>query len=75
MSEPTQRFTAAKAWVAGIGATLTAVTTALATVQLVLADDAINLPEISTLTTAAVSLLATVYAVWRVPNKVKGPFD
>lgn len=66
----TTKLTAAKAWLAALGTTLTAVTTALATVQLVLSDDAVDLAEYSTLVTAAVTLAATVYAVWRVPNKV-----
>jgi len=63
--------TSAKAVAAAIGTTLTAVTTALATVQLVLSDDAIDLAEVSTLATAAVSLAGTVYAVWRTENKPK----
>lgn len=63
--------TAAKTVVTAIGATLTALTTALATVQLVLSDDAVDFAEYGTLTTAAVTLLATVYATWRVPNQSK----
>lgn len=67
-SNPT---TAAKAVVTAVGATLTALTTALATVQLVLSDDAVDFAEYGTLTTAVVTLLATVYATWRVPNQSK----
>lgn len=65
--------TPAKAIVAAVGTTLTALTTALATVQLVTNDDAIDLSEWGTLTTAAVTLAATIYAVWRTPNKAKTP--
>jgi hypothetical protein len=38
-------------------------------VQLALADDAVDLTEYGTLATAAATLVATVWAVWRVPNK------
>lgn len=65
--------TPAKAIVAALGATATAVTAALATVQLVLSDDKVDFPEYGTLATAAVTLIATVYAVWRVPNEVIQP--
>lgn len=68
MTQPT--MTKAKAWVAALGTSLTAAATALATVQLVLSDDAVDLTEYSTLLTAAVTLAATVYGVWRTPNKV-----
>lgn len=66
-------MTSAKTVVAAIGATLTGLTTALATVQLVLSDDAVDLAEYGTLVTAGVTLLATIYGVWRTPNKVKTP--
>ena len=66
----TTKLTAAKAIVAALGTTLTALTTALATVSVVLSDDAIDLPEVSALVTAAVTLTATVYGVWRTHNKV-----
>ena len=59
-----------KAWVAGIGATLTAVSTCLATVTLAVGDDAISFDEVSAITTAVLALAGTVVAVWRVPNKV-----
>jgi hypothetical protein len=57
-----------KAVIAGVGSTLTALMTALATATVVLEDDAVDLSEITTITAAAVTLVATVYAVWRVPN-------
>ncbi len=63
------RLTAAKAIAAAIGATATALTTALATVSVVLGDDAIDINEILTLVVAASTLVSTVYAVWRTPNK------
>lgn len=58
----------AKAVVAGIGSTLTALMTMLATISLVLDDDAVDVTEYGTLTTAIASLVLTVWAVWRVPN-------
>lgn len=61
-----------KAWVAAIGASLTAASTAWAAVSLALSDGAVDVPEISSLATAAVVLVATVYSVWRVPNAPKG---
>jgi hypothetical protein len=61
--------TSHKAWIAALGTTLTSITTALATVQLVLDDDAIDLAEYSTLATAGITLVATIYAVWRTPNR------
>lgn len=65
-------YTAAKAWAAAIGGVLTAATTALATVQLVLSDDKVDLAEISTLITAVAVFGSTVYAVWKTENKPKG---
>lgn len=64
-------MTAGKAVAAAIGATLTALTTALAAVQVALDDGALDAAEYGTLTTAAVVLVGTVYAVWRTPNHVK----
>jgi hypothetical protein len=58
----------AKAVVAGIGATLTALMTMWATVSVAAQDDAFDAGEIGTLTTAAITLALTVWAVWRVPN-------
>jgi hypothetical protein len=58
----------AKAVVAGIGATLTALMTMWATVSVAAQDDAFDVGEIGTLTTAAITLALTVWAVWRVPN-------
>lgn len=66
----TTKLTPAKAWVAALGTTLTAATTALAAVSLALADDAVDLTEVAALVTAAVTAGATIYGVWRTPNRV-----
>lgn len=63
------KSTAAKAWVAAAGGTLTALTTALATASMVLDDDAVDLTEVSAVTTAVVTLCATVYGVWKTVNR------
>lgn len=58
----------AKAVVAGIGSTLTALMTMLTTISFVLDDDAVDVNEIGSLATAVVTLGLTIWAVWRVPN-------
>lgn len=58
----------AKAVVAGIGSTLTALMVMWATVSVAAQDDAFDMGEIGTLTTAAITMVLTVWAVWRVPN-------
>lgn len=58
-----------KAILAGVGATLVALLTALGPLQGALADDHIDAGEATTLGGVAVALIATVYAVWRAPNK------
>lgn len=67
------KTTAAKAWVAAIGATLTALTTAVATATVVLDDDAVDLSEVTSITTAVVALAGTVYGVWKTVNKPSSP--
>jgi hypothetical protein len=62
------KLTKAKAYAAALGATATALMTALATAQTVLDDGALDATEYGLIATAAVTLLGTVYAVWRVPN-------
>lgn len=64
------KFTAAKTVAAAVGTTLTAVTTALAAVSVVLADDAVSIEEVSAVVAAVVTAGATIYGVWRTPNKV-----
>jgi hypothetical protein len=60
----------AKAIAAGIGSTLTAILVALAVVQTVVDDGRLDVGEYSTLFGAAVTLVGTVYAVWRTENKI-----
>lgn len=73
MTEPSStvvvRTTAGKAWVAAIGGILTALTTALATATVVLDDDRVDLSEVTAITTAVVTLAATVYGVWATRNR------
>lgn len=64
------QMTTAKTVVAALGTTLTAITTALAAVSLALADDAVDLTEVSAIVTAALTAGATVWGVWRVPNRI-----
>jgi hypothetical protein len=64
-------MTAVKAWVAALGATLTALTAAVATAQVVLADGKLDFSEYGTIAVAAATLIGTIYGVWRAPNKVK----
>lgn len=63
-------FSKAKAVAAGIGSTLTAILVTLTVVQTVLDDGKLDAGEYSTLFGAAVTLIGTVYAVWRTENKV-----
>lgn len=69
MSYPTIKVTAAKAKVAAVGATLTAILVALGPLQVALEDDKLDLGEVTTLGGALVTLAATVYGVWRTRNK------
>ncbi len=72
MTEQPQ-MTAAKTIAAAIGATATAITTAVATAQLVLADGKLDLTEYGTVTVALLTLVTSIYAVWRTPNHVVEP--
>lgn len=63
------KMTAVKAKVAAVGATLTAFLVALGPLQDALADGKLDLQEATTLGGVAVTLVGTVYAVWRAPNK------
>lgn len=60
--------TNAKAWVAAVGATLTAVTTAWASVTTTFSDNVIDVAEVGSTASAVTALVATVYGVWRVEN-------
>jgi hypothetical protein len=66
---PAVPVTAAKAYVAAIGATLTALTTALGVVSVAVGNDAVDASEMGAIVTAVVTLCATVWGVWRVPNQ------
>lgn len=61
----------AKAVVAAVGATLTAVTSAWATVTVAMSDDAIDVAEVGSLVTLALSLAGTVWGVWKTRNAPK----
>ena len=63
------KVTAAKAKVAAVGATLTAILVALGPLQTALEDDRIDLGEATNLAGIAVTLAGTVYGVWRTRNK------
>lgn len=71
MSAPRMPLKATKAIVAAIGTTATAVSTWVAAVAVVASDDAIDLAEVGAVTTATLTLAATVYGVWRTVNKPK----
>lgn len=62
-------FTKAKAIAAGIGSTCTAIIVFITLVGPMLADDKIDAGEAGGLVAAFISLVGTVYAVWRVRNK------
>ncbi len=62
-------FTKHKAVISGVGTTLTALATAWAAVQVATADGALDVGEYGPLATAVATCVATVYAVWRVPNQ------
>lgn len=63
------KYTPAKAWAAAIGTIATAIATAMATVQVVLDDGALDFSEYGMIATAAATLLGTIYAVWKTENK------
>lgn len=60
--------TNAKAWVAAVGATLTAAATAWATVTTTFSDDVVDVTELGSIATAVTVLVGTVFGVWRVEN-------
>lgn len=63
-------FSKAKAVAAAVGSTLTAVMVALTVVQTVVDDGRLDVGEYSTLFAAGVTLVGTVYAVWKTENKI-----
>lgn len=66
-------FTPHKAVISAIGVTLTALTTAWAAVELAVADGAVSADEIGSTASAVAAAIGTIYAVWRVPNRVVTP--
>lgn len=66
----TVTFSKAKTVAAAIGTTLTALSVALTVAQDALGDGTVSTGEVATLITTAVTLVGTVYAVWKTENKV-----
>lgn len=62
-------FTKAKMWVALIGGSLTAVTTCLATVAVVLDDGLLDVEEYGLVAVALGTLITTVRKVWSTENR------
>lgn len=62
MSQPVIRTTKAKTWAAGIGAVCTVVAA-------VFADDVLDVGEVASLISAIAGSAATVYAVYKTPNR------
>lgn len=67
--EPIVEVTAAKAWVAAVGATLVALQGAVTVVSLAANDGQFDGGEIGGLVTTAITLVLTVWRVWATPNK------
>lgn len=63
-------FTKAKTIAASIGATCTAIVVFVGVLLPDLSDNKIDGGEATALVLAFISLVGTVYAVWRTPNKV-----
>lgn len=64
-------MTSVKAWVAALGVTLTAISTAVAAVQVALSDGSLDGGDVASIITAVVVASGAIYGVWRAPNKVK----
>ncbi len=71
MTTPKVPVKSAKAIAAAVGTTATAITTWVAAFTVVASDDAIDLAEVGAITTATLTMAATVYGVWRVVNRPK----
>lgn len=61
----------AKAIVAGIGATATAVLAWVSAVAVYASDDKIDLSEVAPIVGATISLCGTIYGVWKITNRPK----
>jgi len=64
------KFTPHKAVISAIGTTLTALATAWAAVENAGSDGLINAADYGSIATAVAAAVGTIYAVWRVPNRV-----
>ncbi len=69
MTQPGIKVTAAKAKVAAVGATLTAALVFIGVLTPALDDGTLSIGEATPLVGALVTLVSTVYGVWRVRNK------
>lgn len=67
------KFTSAKTIAAAIGTTATAIASAAAAVRVALSDGSLDGGDISTIVTAVIVAGASIYSVWRTPNKVVTP--
>lgn len=63
-------YTRAKMWAAAIGTTATAIASATAAVQVALSDGSLDGGDITAIVSAVIIAGASIYAVWRTPNKV-----
>ena len=63
--------TAAKAWVAGVGSTLTAAMTAVTAIATFTGDDAIDVNEVGGIITTLLTFGLAVWGVWQTENKPK----
>ena len=70
-TQPVVEVTAAKTVVASVGATLTAFQVALTVVSLAFNDGQLDGGEIGGLVTSGITLVMTVYGVWKVRNQPK----
>lgn len=64
-------FTPHKAVISAIGTSLTAVATAWAAVENATSDGLMNATDYGSIATAVAVAVGTIYAVWRVPNRLK----
>lgn len=69
MTQPGIKVTAAKAWAATIGGILTAILLFIGVLTPALDDGQLSAGEVTPLVAGVVTLISTVYAVWRVRNR------
>jgi fatty acid/phospholipid biosynthesis enzyme len=63
-------YSKAKTVAAAVGSTLTALSVALTVVQQALGDGTVSAGEVTSLIATGITLVGTVYAVWKTENKV-----